>query len=297
MIVGIGLKDHAYTPEAYAYNEYLKSHHIQVQLENENLLCPDNDINIYFMGIRPFWNKYKSTAKEIHEYQSLSTGRAPYLKNKIKAFANKRPAGRIFLNEIVQQGMNFQDSAPYIYRDMGVDDGFFQQPHNKNPEYDIVYSGSITGRTGLIEELQRLALLGFKILIIGNAPQETTELFHIFKNVIFTGRVERKELPKLYNQCRAGLNFTPDIYPFNVQTSTKTLEYIAAGLTLISNQYHWIEEFSSAENIQYTPCHEILKYTDLSSQDNTKLSLLNHYSWQNILTNCNYLPFLKSIID
>lgn len=72
MIVGIGLKEHAYTPEAYAYKSYLESNGVSVQLENEAFIDPNNDINIYFMGMRPLWHRKKGRAIEIHEYQSLS---------------------------------------------------------------------------------------------------------------------------------------------------------------------------------------------------------------------------------
>ena len=55
MKIGIPLSSFAYTPEAYAYEKYLKKLGHQIQLDYE--LDPDNDINIYFMGTRPFWKK------------------------------------------------------------------------------------------------------------------------------------------------------------------------------------------------------------------------------------------------
>jgi hypothetical protein len=58
------------------------------------------------------------------------------------------------------------------------------------------------------------------------------------------GPVSRDQLPEIYKNARFGLNYTPDIYPYNVQTSTKTLEYLASGLGVISNKYKWSEFFS-----------------------------------------------------
>lgn len=55
MKIGIILSKYAYTPEAYAYEKFLKNNGHQVQLEYE--LDPNNDVNIYFMGNRPFWKK------------------------------------------------------------------------------------------------------------------------------------------------------------------------------------------------------------------------------------------------
>jgi len=293
MIVGIGLKEHAYTPEAYAYKSYLEANGVSVQLENEMYVDPNNDINIYFMGIRPFWYKYKGRAKEIHEYQSLSVNPHAHFKDFLKKSLNKKPSGRIFLNDIVKSGLNLKDNTPYIYRDMGVDEELFQKPLS-NPEFDIVYCGSMTGRPGLIEELSRLANLGFKLLIIGSVTKEITDTFKNQKNIHLTGRVDRNEIPSLYKQCRSGLNFTPDIYPFNVQTSTKTLEYLASGLNVITNKYEWVDSFAKVEGYNFLYLDDINDYTcfDLASYNPEKIK---KYSWNNILTEANFLNFINSL--
>ena len=223
MKVGIGLKSQSYTPEAYAYEAYLKKKCVEVQLELEDDICPNNDINIFFMGFQPLWQKNPGRAKIIHEYQSLST--APYakLKDSVKRFINKKPSGRIFLNEIVRQELNFSDDIPYINRDMGVDSSLYQRPV-KDAEFDIVYAGSIEGRIGLIFEIIRLSNLGFRFLLIGDVSAENRAVLSTYSNILLVGRVSRNELPNLYRKCKAGLNYTPDLYPFNIQTSTKTLE-------------------------------------------------------------------------
>nr|MBJ6958412.1 hypothetical protein [Vibrio cholerae] len=121
---------------------------------------------------------------EIHEYQSLSTEPFPKIKDFLKVNINKKPKGRIFLNSTVKERLRFNDDIPYIYRDMGVDKAFYQSS-KANKEFDIVYSGSIRGRQGLIPQLYRLASLGFKILIIGDVEVSIINLFSNFgKNVI-----------------------------------------------------------------------------------------------------------------
>lgn len=292
MQIGIGLKEHAYTPEAYAYKSYLEANGVSVQLESEVSIDPNNDVNIFFMGLRPFWRRYKGSAKEIHEYQSLSINPHSYFKDFLKKTLNKKPDGRIFLNGVVKEGLNFKDDAPYIYRDMGVDDELFQEPLS-NPEFDIVYCGSMTGRPGLIEELSRLANLDFKILIIGSVTKEIADAFKNKNNVHLTGRVDRNEIPRLYKQCRSGLNFTPDIYPFNIQTSTKTLEYIASGLNVITNKYEWVESFSKAEGYDFLYVNDINKYNYFETPGYS-LERIKKYSWNNILNNAGFLNFLES---
>jgi len=292
MNIGIGLKKTAHTPEAYAYERYLISKGLKVQLEQEENLDLNNDLNIYIMGFRPFWTKLKGKALEIHEYQSLSTAPLANIKDLIKRNINKIPKGRIFLNEIVHNGTKFTDKVPYIYRDMGVDIELFQK-QNDNFIYDIVYSGSILGRKGLIEEILRLAKIGFKILIIGEVQKSIIEHFFVYKNIVFTGRVNRYELPELYSKCKAGLNYTPDIYPFNIQTSTKTLEYLASGLTLISNQYEWIDKFSKIKNIEYLNTNNILKIEDLKKIEYT--NDFKEFEWSNVLEKSNLYEFIMGI--
>lgn len=291
MIVGIPLSKFAYTPEAYAYERYLTSKGWQVQLDYE--LDPNNDINIYFMGMRPLWKKYIGKAVEIHEYQSLSTPPYAHLKNFTKKIINKKPAARIFLNEIVAQQLSFSDAIPCIYRDMGVDKDFFQHPKD-NPEFDIVYSGSIVGRLGLVEILARLSHQ-YKVLVIGSVEDEIKELL-LKHNITLTGRVQRHELPNLYANARYGLNYTPDIYPYNIQTSTKTLEYLASGLKVISNKYIWSENLSKSYDFIWLD-EFLLGKKNYSINSLNKSKFRDKYSWDSVLEKSNLSNFLKQVIN
>lgn len=284
--IGITLKPYAYTPEAYAYEKYLSQHGWQVQLDYT--LDPNNDINIYFMGLRPFWKKAQGRAVEIHEYQSLSTPPYAKIKDYVKKMVNQKPVGRIFLNHIVHDGLQFSDSVPYIYRDMGVDDMFFQKP-NDNPDFDIIYCGSIAGRVGLIDVLLNLAK-EYKVLVVGHVADDMLPLLSK-ENITLAGRVDRKDLPELYRNARYGLNYTPDIYPFNVQTSTKTLEYLAAGLHVISNKYMWAENFF--KEINYTPIwlNNIDLFPIISEVD---VNMVN-FKWETVLYKSNFFYFIESV--
>ncbi|EGR3967133.1 glycosyl transferase [Vibrio cholerae] len=294
MRVGIGLKSSAYTPEAYAYASYFNKSGIDVQLEHESLLCLNNDVNIYFMGFRPSVFYKKNTAIEIHEYQSLSTAPFPKFKDLLKVNINKKPKGRIFLNSIVKERLSFNDDIPYVYRDMGVDKAFYQSP-NKNKEFDIVYSGSVRGRPGLIPQLYRLATLGFKLLIIGDVEVPIIKLFSKFgKNVIFTGRVSREQLPDLYKICRAGLNFTPNIYPFNIQTSTKTLEYLASGLRVITNKYYWSDKFFLGQLCHCIFLEDISVFFEIQNV-NSQFNNIESYEWNYILGKSNLYGFINEV--
>lgn len=291
MNIGITLKLNAYTPEAFAYQEYLKNKGHNVQLDYE--LDVNNDINIYFMGVRPFWLKKKIKALEVHEYQSLSIPPYPIIKDKIKKIVNMEPDARIFLNNIVNQGLNFNDNIPFIERDMGVDDRLFQTP-KINTEYDIVYSGSITGRIGLVDILVNLSKNN-KIIVVGDVENSIQEIFKK-NNIQMTGKVNRASLPEIYANAKCGLNFTPNVYPFNIQTSTKVLEYLASGLNLITNRYSWTETFCS--NLNYHPIWiEDLKDKNELSSIITSIPDMDKFRWSHILNNCKFEGFLDSLLE
>lgn len=292
MRIGISLSENAYTPEAYAYKYFLERNNHKIQFDYT--LYPDNDINIYFMGVLPFWKEKKTV--EIHEYQSLSVPPYGIFKDYIKKYINRKPDGRIFLNENVAKGLSFKDDRPYIYRDMGVDELFFNTTKKNNPEFDIVYSGS-TNRNGLKEVLSILSKKN-KILIIGHVSDE---MYNLLKNkVSFAGRIPRNEIPGLMSNAKYGLNFTPDIYPFNIQTSTKVLEYLALGLPILSNKYKWIKQFSEGNNfipIWFDEKTVANFDTNKFSNESSFTISREFYSWENVLIRSKFLEFLTGFVD
>ena len=105
-----------------------------------------------------------------------------------------------------------------------------------------------------------------------------------------TGRLERKYIPDIYKKCRFGLNYTPDIYPFNIQTSTKTLEYLASGLGIISNRYKWSQEFCLKHNINFHWYENgnVLFSDFVDYSNNVKI-----YEWERMLESINFIKFIS----
>jgi hypothetical protein len=290
--IRIPLSTHAYTPEAYAYKGFLTERGWHVQLDFE--FIPDEpalDIRICFMGSRPFWSASKLSIPEVHEYHSLSTPPYARVKNLAKRCINRQPAGRIFLNEIVQKELFFKDETPTIFRDMGIDRRFFAL-QQVNPEFDLIYSGTVRGRIGLVGELLRLAKLGLKILIAGEVDEPTRKLFSMFGHITFAGRLQQHELPEAYGRARAGLNYTPDVYPFNCQTSTKTLEYCAAGLGVVSNRYQWASEFAEQRAASFLWLDNLKSSADLGIF-NFQVPDVSDLEWSTLLDAAGLDDFLR----
>lgn len=293
--IGITLSDHAYTPEAFAYEKYLSEAGWNVTLAKEEDIPLSVDIAILFMGIKPIWKK-KKFKKEVHEFHSLSVPPLARVKDFLKSYASYVPDGRIFLNEAVRQRLTFGDKQPYLLRDMGVDDNLFTCT-KAAPQYNIIYCGSIENRPGLLEHLFDLANMGLRLMVVGGCSSDTQRRLAKFSNIKYVGRVSRELLPDLYTDAHYGLNYTPDIYPFNIQTSTKTLEYLAAGLGVISNRYEWIEKF--AEQHKFTPLwlDNINQFTRHSLQSvSLQRNVMKNYSWNSILKRANFENWLSELI-
>lgn len=294
MKIGIELKSNAYTPEAFAYFSFLNNLGHKVEITRKEDFSIGNDVNILFMGLQLFHEKsLKKETLIVHEYHSLSTGILPRVKNKIKNYLNIQPSGRIFLNDFVRSELGFSEDISCIYREMGVDDSFYNA-ELRTIEFDLIYSGSIEGRPGLLEEILRLGKIGLSILVVGRVTEQIKNNFLDIPSVVFTGQVSRQELSKLYSIARAGLNYTPNFYPFNVQTSTKTLEYYAAGLGVVSNSYMWINQFSIENDIQYLNIDSITSKSSFDEYRFLKYDM-NKYRWSNILKECNFEKFLLNL--
>lgn len=293
MKIGIQKRESAYTPEAYAYSKYLAARGCEIEfLEN---LSSHNDINIYFMGIRPFWKDTKTNAFELHEYHSLSTSPLPLVKNYFKKVVNSAPVGRTFLNRDVMNEFGFSDGVPFLIRDMGVDADLFSSTP-KNPSYDVIYCGSTHSRPGLEKCIDDLLKKGFRVLVVGRTSQAFTSLFSEYKNITFSGFVPRAELPNYYKMARAGLNYVPNIYPFSLQTSTKALEYLAAGLTLLTNKNDWVVNFSSKYNVPMVYLDELNSVEDLYVQRDFSLPYAE-FEWDSLLERIGFLDFLKGVCE
>lgn len=248
---------------------------------------------ISFLGIDINYFKLKSNAILIHEYCSLSTGYLAKQKNLIKKIINIKPHGRVFQNNRIFTDLNFTDDIPFIFREMGVDKVFFNKNIIQKKEYDIVYSGSLS-RPGLINEILRLEKLNLKILIIGFVNNYSHKLLSSFKNITLAGKLERSELPILYKKAVAGLNFTPNIYPYYCQTSTKTLEYLAAGIGVVSNQYQWSSMFSAERNVNFLWTHNLKDKKDFDNFLWEYIDILD-LEWGRVLEKCNFYNFINNL--
>lgn len=243
-------RENVYLPEINAYMAYLRQRMPLFEAYDltdspetkKNYSESDFDVIWKFMG---FDRQIHPDRFVVHEYGSLSVGHLPRVKNFIKRVINSKPSMRVFLNEAVRQEMGFKDNTDYRLRDMGVSSHFFRGFPNPNPEFDCVYSGSLNRGKIIFSMLEhfKTTMKGSKLLVVGAVPDDIHEMFGNASNIHFTGRLKYGDVPGAITQAKYGLNVMPDIYPFNIQTSTKVLEYCAAHMPVISTSYKWVREF------------------------------------------------------
>ncbi|PPA70133.1 glycosyltransferase [Jeotgalibacillus proteolyticus] len=225
---------------------------------------------------------------QIHEYASLSTGIFPDMKNRIKRSINTKPALRIFLNEFVQKGMNFSDGIVSLQRDMGVDDLFFRYQDTVK-SYDCVYVGAITKSRGINRLLQHFKKQKEKrsLLMIGAVQDDLFLEFKDVSNITFTGSIPYEDVPKYASQAVYGINYMPNKYPYNLQTSTKLLEYLAMNLKIISTDYLWVQHFKKKHGLSFITVNEALdnldRQLDKSEPQPLNEKLIHSLNWTNVI--------------
>lgn len=279
----------AFLPVVNAYLKYFNEKEESFRLYDSSLLTDwkteDFDMVWRFMGIDAF---QKLTIPVIHEYPSLSTGMFPKLKNKIKQTVNRKPELRVFLNRSVKEGMNFKDQIEYIYRDMGVDDIFFGVDHSEK-KFDCVYVGSMSKERDIHLLLDYFKWKGknLTLLLIGDVSDEIYGDYRMCENITFTGKLKYEDVPECAAQAVYGMNFMPDKYPYNIQTSTKLLEYLSMGLKVITTDYLWVRNFMDENKIQLVTVNHSLDGLDsLIKKDKARSIDRAHfekYKWSHII--------------
>lgn len=281
----------AYLPQIDASIDYFNEKKLGFQLydsaEISDIVLSEFDCLWEFMG---FDISKKRDIPSIHEYASLSTGSFPQLKNKAKRILNFKPNLRIYLNKFVREGLGFNDEIDFVYRDMGIDDVFFE--YKDSPKnYDCVYIGSITKGRGIpyLLDYFKWNCKNRSLLIIGEVPDEIYTNYSSCHNITFTGNLPYKEVPKYASQAVYGINYMPNKYPYNIQTSTKLLEYLAMGLEVITTEYLWIHHFMKENHMNLIMVDEKLEGLESAitnherNPSGKKMNNVEKFKWKHVI--------------
>jgi len=284
--IAIEKSNNAFLPEAYVYRDYFRSNGLVCEIISKGSKDIMNyDAVLLFHGFHPFWKKYPKFI--ISEYNSLSTGKFNRIKNIAKRIFNVKGDLYIFLNEDVRKHMFFNSNINYVIRGMGYSSSNIQLSRTEKI-FDIIYCGSY--RPGVNDQINKLASLGFKIAVVGFEYESDTP------NIISFGRKEPTEALRLMTQARYGLNYTPDIFPLNIQDSTKLIEYCAAGLGVITNKYKWITDFEKNTNSKFLNIENIKTQKDVTNFE-FKCGDISKLSWSSIFKSSDIINKINKLLS
>ncbi|KUO58028.1 MAG: hypothetical protein APF84_18565 [Gracilibacter sp. BRH_c7a] len=228
----------------------------------------------------------------------MSVGPFAKIKNSLKANVNPRPDLRIFLNENVKSGFDFNDCIDYCLRDMGIDERFLQIKNPKK-EYDFVYVGSICRGREIDKFLKKFTeRKNGKLCLVGNVEDDIYKAYKNNKDIIFTGKISYSDVPQIASKAIYGINFIPDKYPFNIQTSTKLLEYLALKLKVVTTSYKWIKQFEENYNCSF---YKLNHHSEFDIEKIEKHKFISEFRaedflWETIIKRTGILKKIKELL-
>ena len=242
----------AFLPGLYGYRQFFSKFDIQCEVVTpDELGITHRQVEWYFLGSDI--SKPKEGIYKIHEYPSASLPPFRKWKDRAKSFVNSQPDFRIFQNEFVRNCLSFHDSIPFGYRDLGIPEEWLSGNPSLNKEFDFIYTGdvSVSRNIGNILNVFTTRMKERSILILSHRYEDLKQQYKAYGNIIFKGPVQKDQVRDYLLKSKFAVNYIPDIIPFNKQTSTKLLEYVACKIPVITTQYEWVKEFEKKEGGSY----------------------------------------------
>jgi hypothetical protein len=245
-IIGFIHSGKAFLPELESYKRFfnrigVRSLELHPREREKYVLT----VEWHMMGTH--WVKSSKKSIIIHEYASPSTPPFAGFKNQIKRYWTCRPDYRLFLNEATRKEMGFSDTIPYGYRDMFIP--VIPESYLKSktvPLYDFVYAGSLSADRKperLLDLFSKGRLQDYRLLILSRNYTWLQNKYRASTNITFIGPVPQTELGHYFAKARFGIDYRPTIKPYDIQTSSKLLEYIAYELPVICSSTKWLRSF------------------------------------------------------
>lgn len=237
----------SFLPGLQAYRRYLTQHRIPFQIIGKDETIPSNTlVEWHFMGT-DYRKERSSTAIVIHEYCSLSTPPFAVVKNFLKKMRNLKPDFRVFSNELIRKDFNFEDGVTSFIREVGVDTKIFTPVSEQaTKEYDFIYVGTVDPSRKLhklLDLFTQSPLNQSSLLIVSKNYDILQKKYQSHRNIKFEGPISTEEVAQRIHASRYAINYIPEVYPFNIQASTKFLEYAACEVPILTTHSNWLREF------------------------------------------------------
>lgn len=285
----------AFLPEIAAYQAFFNSHGVDTKiLYPAETDMQDIDVEWHFMG-RARKPKNPHTVV-IHEYTSASTPPLAGVKDLVKKIITPKPSYRIFQNEYVQNTLGFDDNIPFGIRRHAVDIPPII-PNDASKTFDFIYVGTVD-KARQLDNLFKLFVSGplkaHNLLVLSREYQMLQHQLGDPANIRFDGPVAPADVHKYIAKASYGINYIPDIQPYNRQPSGKFLDYAACGIPVITTDYRWIRDFQhQAGGKYYYLKPDLSNFTwDRISQYDYQPPDLTGWTWEEQIRGSGILQFL-----
>ena len=296
MLIAFVHNQKAFLPALQGYVDFFSRYNIRISVcTAKELSLIEPDIEWHFMG---FDFTRKNASIKIHDYSSASVPPLSKLKNKLKVNLNADPDYRLFPNEFICKSFGFQDDIPFGFRDVGILQKDIVTLDDATKKIDFIYVGEMKYRRleKLIACFTKGVLSKRTILFLTKDYQQLSASLKNHPNIQFNGPVLAAEVKNYIRSARFGINYIPDITPFNQQASTKFLEYAANKIPIVTTRYPWIENFHSKYGGDYFFLEDDLSnFTWEGIHNNTYNSPdLSEWTWDHQIRRSGILEFLSS---
>jgi glycosyltransferase involved in cell wall biosynthesis len=235
----------AFLPAITGYSNFFSKYNIRCEVvTKDDLRLTHCQVEWFFMGLD--LTKPREGICKIHEYISPSVPPMGRWKDFYKRIFNAQPDLRIFKNKAVKDRFNFKDHTPFCYQDIGIPEEWLNNDADPQKEFDFIYVGDLSARRRpevLIDCFTRPPMQQYTLLLLGSQYEWLQEKYKDHPNVLFKGPVAKEQVKEHIQKAKFGINYIPDVAPFNELTSTKLLEYVACGLPVVTTDYAWIRQF------------------------------------------------------
>lgn len=293
-------------PEILIYKNYFGKHGFICEYSHNISESQHSEypIHWYIMGTDisfPFKSKPKIL---IHEYQSASIGNMSALKDMVKKtrFISRKPDLRIFQSRSINEHYAFSDNVPFIYRDMGYTPEINSIKGSKSrKDIDFLYIGSLDKKRNLNVFIDAFLQekSSKKLHLLGKTKDSLLSKYARSERIVFHGSVPHGEVKGYIARSKVCVNYIPDKFPFNIQTSTKLIEYAAYGDRFISTDYQWIKDFERQTGFF---CYKFkCDMTNFNIEEALSEKFIKgnieEYNWNKILEKSKILVSLEELLN
>jgi glycosyltransferase involved in cell wall biosynthesis len=284
-------------PDIDAYRSYFIDKYDVIDGTRSDYEKVTDKSEVILWCIMGFYSKKVEAKFVIHDYRSLSVGRFIKLKDLAKKIFNVKPDLRIFLNNQVEDVMEFNDTIPSCRLDMGVPKWIFGIQPVSEVKGTFCYIGEMSLERGFDKVID--SFLSNKkdkqtFVLVGNPEKKILEKYEGEKSLVFTGRVPQKTALEIVKSSEYAVCYFPYHRPHCFQTPTKLLEYAALGMNIICNDSPSNIRSLSELDIIATVTDEYI-FSNLIKEKTIYNSTfkVNGLVWEKVIYNSNVESYIK----